>query len=334
MARRAPSSAATRFSSSGSCGEWMRLTPQLVVPRSSVDSSSTDRSTWAKPSPPAPKKPSISARASSMTMRVVAMPLAISPPTYGKRTPCASQNERSPSHSGYSAGNEPSSSNALSPAGPTRAMSPSIARPTVPRAASRTTCTGSRTRRTAAAIPAGSNAGGASPVRRTAITSQPAAGATAGATAGKTAEMVDTPIPPEGMGIEGALSKGRVEVKQSLQRQRRSVHVSFRGTARPLRPSAGAGRALTAVAPVTGCRVSAHGVVATDPPYPLPGNRLPIRRSGERSPAAPWLAPLAANGLRRGSGGRWFRLPARVRYVCGRQRTLPPSGPATSSGWR
>ncbi len=72
---------ATRYSSSGSCGEWMRFTPQFDTPLSSVASSRTALSTWGNPRPPAPKKPSISALAISTTIRVVAMPLAISPAT-------------------------------------------------------------------------------------------------------------------------------------------------------------------------------------------------------------------------------------------------------------
>jgi hypothetical protein len=71
----ARSKAATRSSSAGSFGEWMRFTPQFGLPPGSARNSATARSTLCKPGPPAPKKPSISARVSAMTMPVAAMPV-------------------------------------------------------------------------------------------------------------------------------------------------------------------------------------------------------------------------------------------------------------------
>lgn len=75
------SSSATRNSSSGSAGEWMRFTPQFERDRSSPASVRTARSTSAYARPPAPKNPSISARAIADTIAVVEMPFAISPAT-------------------------------------------------------------------------------------------------------------------------------------------------------------------------------------------------------------------------------------------------------------
>ena len=72
---------ATFSSRAGSFGEWIRLTPQLGRPPSVADRLTTARSTAAAPSPAAPKNPSISAWASAVTRRVVAIPLAISPAT-------------------------------------------------------------------------------------------------------------------------------------------------------------------------------------------------------------------------------------------------------------
>lgn len=74
-------SLATRNSSAGSAGEWMRFTPQFGLSGSSSANVRTARSTSAYPRPPAPKNPSISARAIAVTIRVVAMPFAISPAT-------------------------------------------------------------------------------------------------------------------------------------------------------------------------------------------------------------------------------------------------------------
>ncbi len=77
---RATSMSATADSSAGSLGEWMRLTPHAwAVPPSAPTSSSTACATRSRWSPAAPKKPSIPARATSMTSRVVAIPLAIAP---------------------------------------------------------------------------------------------------------------------------------------------------------------------------------------------------------------------------------------------------------------
>ncbi|WP_256342951.1 hypothetical protein [Streptomyces sp. MW-W600-10] len=59
----------------------MRLTPQFGRDSSSRASVCTARSTSAYARPPAPKKPSISARAIAATIVVVAMPFAISPAT-------------------------------------------------------------------------------------------------------------------------------------------------------------------------------------------------------------------------------------------------------------
>ena len=53
--------------------------PVAPYPRARVASSSTARSTSGNPRPAAPKKPSIPARAIAITIRVVAMPFAISP---------------------------------------------------------------------------------------------------------------------------------------------------------------------------------------------------------------------------------------------------------------
>lgn len=75
------SSSATRNSSAGSAGEWIRFTPQFARVRSSSASACTARSASAYARPPAPKNPSISALAIADTIRVVAMPFAISPAT-------------------------------------------------------------------------------------------------------------------------------------------------------------------------------------------------------------------------------------------------------------
>ena len=150
------SSSATRSSTAGSFGEWIRLTPQLGSSPSSRTNSSTAASTRCGARPPAPKKPSISARAMAITIAVVAIPLAISPATYGNRTPCVSPKDRSPSHSGYSGGSAPSRRypvGACSPATtPTPAADPCPA----------TTWTLARTWAAIRATPSGSNAGGCS----------------------------------------------------------------------------------------------------------------------------------------------------------------------------
>ena len=76
---RRSSNPAVRSSSAGSAGEKIRFTPHgHRLPRAPL-SSSTARSMDPRSSPAAPNMLSISARAMAITIRVVAIPRAISP---------------------------------------------------------------------------------------------------------------------------------------------------------------------------------------------------------------------------------------------------------------
>ena len=96
---------------------------------------------------------------SAITIRVVAMPLAISPATYGKRTPCASRTSDRPATRGTARAASPAAGDRRRAAACGGTSSPPSPSPTAPLAPSRTTCTGSRTRVNAAASPRASHAG-------------------------------------------------------------------------------------------------------------------------------------------------------------------------------
>jgi hypothetical protein len=69
------------LSNAGSCGEWIRLQPQGSRSPSDSVSVANACSTRAGLRPPAPKKPSIPARAISITSDSEAMPRAMAPVT-------------------------------------------------------------------------------------------------------------------------------------------------------------------------------------------------------------------------------------------------------------
>ena len=100
---------AVASSTEGSWGLWIRLQPHPGASPRAARSSCTASVMRGTERPAAPKKPRKPASAISVTRRTVAIPLAMAPLTYGNRTPWTWEKLRSPSHSGYSGGNEATS---------------------------------------------------------------------------------------------------------------------------------------------------------------------------------------------------------------------------------